>query len=145
LKNIWNAYREISVKIIEVLSPVSNYGIVPSLNAPERGLYVNNMFAGWDTIDNFILPKGMHEIHTGSYFRAGTLMHGFERPLFLVTEEDEPNFFEKLFKKDKKKEEPIIVLPKKTGADTFYVLLDTMDRMFADREGEYVWNFLNKE
>jgi hypothetical protein len=61
------------------------------------------MFAGWDAMDNLILPKGMHEIHTGSYLKEDA------------------------------------------DAKTFYILLDTMDQVFTDKEGEYVWNFLNKE
>jgi hypothetical protein len=128
LKKLWNAYREISVKINESIQPSSSYGIVPLLEARERGFYVNNMFVGWESMSNFILPKGMHEIHTGSFFRFPSLMTGFERRDITATEDDEQN----------------VLPPKDIGVGTFYILLDTMDRMFMDREGEYVWNFLNK-
>jgi hypothetical protein len=132
LKNIWNAYREISVKIIEAIYPQASYGMVPNLIAPERAFYVNNMFVGWDEIENFILPKGMHELHTGSYFHPGVLQKGFERPEIIIgNEADEENIH-----KNSSVE--------KSSVKTFYVLLDTIDRVFMDREGEYVWNFLRK-
>ncbi len=143
LKNIWNAYREISVKIIESINPVSSYGMVPPLSAPLRGMYVNNMFAGWDEIDNLVLPKGMHEIHTGSYIRSGSPLEGFERPEIVIVEdilmetENEKTDISEAEKPPSFETEPKV--------NTFYILLDTIDRIFTDREGEYVWNFLNKE
>ncbi|MDR2900897.1 MAG: hypothetical protein LBV20_05215 [Treponema sp.] len=135
LKNLWNAYREISVKIIESTHPASSYGFVPSISAPDQGLYINNVFAGWDTLDNLLLPKGLHEIHTGSYFRADSMMNRFERPAISITEDE---------KKQNASNEFIQQTDEK-NVKIFYVLLDTMDRFFVDREGEYVWNFLQKE
>jgi hypothetical protein len=128
LKNIWNAYREISVKIIESIQPSINYGVVPVLTAEERGFYINNMFTGWDVIENVILPKGMHEIHTGSYFRADTLKKEFEHSEIA----------------DWEMRKQIGSTKKDAYVKTFYILLDTMNRVFTNREGEYAWNFLNK-
>jgi hypothetical protein len=81
------------------------------------------MFIGWDSVENLVLPKGMHEIQTGSYFRANTMMKSYEYPVISTTENVEQKI---------------------PSVKTFYVLLDTIDRVFMDREGEYVWNFLNK-
>lgn len=135
LKNIWNAYREISIKITSAISPSSGFGIVPNLSAPERGMYINNMFVGWDSVDYLVLPKGMHQVYTGSYFRSGSSLDGFERPIV----QEEPD------KKGKKKNDEPPPVEKEPGIGTFYVLLDTMERVFTDREGEYVWNFLKKQ
>jgi hypothetical protein len=137
LKNIWNAYREISVQIIASIEDESNYGIVPPLKAEERGMFINNMFAGWDDMHHLILPKGMHEIQTGSYTREGSSLTGIEHPNI-----DDPVL---QIENTEEENEQAAPLQKDFGVETFYVLLDTMDRIFTDREGEYVWNFLNKK
>ncbi len=144
--SIWNAYREISVKIIEAIEDESRYGIVPPLSAPGRGMYINNMFAGWDTIENLVLPKGRHEIDTGSYFRAASPMKGFERPEIVAEESDEQDISEEVLEeKEKIDVETIVQTPPDISVERFFIFLDTMEKVFTDRNGEYVWNFLNKE
>jgi hypothetical protein len=67
--NVWDAYRKISVQIIETLFDPETYGTVPTLTESNRGFFSNNMFIGWNTLDNFILARGLHIIATGSRYR----------------------------------------------------------------------------
>jgi hypothetical protein len=119
IKNIWDAYRDITTYIVSHVYDSESFGIVPALTEKGRGFYANNMFVGWDSLENFILPKGMHTITTGSYYRSGTELLNFER---------ETN--------TRRNRNP--------GVGTFYVFLDTLDHVFYDREGEYAWNLLKK-
>ena len=66
---IWNAYRSLSVQIVERLFNSEDYGVVPALESPGRGFFANNMFVGWNTLENFILPRGLHVISTGSHYQ----------------------------------------------------------------------------
>jgi hypothetical protein len=67
---LWNAYRLISVQIIEKLLAPENYGVIPQLVSPGRNFFANDMFVGWDTLENFILARGVYIISTGSAFRT---------------------------------------------------------------------------
>jgi len=71
--NIWNAYREMSVQIISKMFDKQNYGIVPKLTAPGRSFFANNMFIGCDTLENYVLPQGLHVISTGSAYGADNM------------------------------------------------------------------------
>jgi hypothetical protein len=66
---VWNAYRLFSVQIIEKLFAPEIYGVIPQLVSPGRNFFANDMFVGWDTLENFILVRGAHVISTGSAFR----------------------------------------------------------------------------
>jgi hypothetical protein len=67
--DVWNAYRLISVQIIEKLFAPENYGVIPPLVSPGRNFFANDMFVGWNTLENFILARGIHIISTGSAYR----------------------------------------------------------------------------
>jgi hypothetical protein len=121
LKEVWDAYRDITTHIVSSVYGAEMYGKVSSLTEKDRGFYLDNMFIGWDTLENFILPKGMHSINTGSYYRAEVPDVAFEND-------------------EKKKKQ----WQRNPGASTYYVLLDTLDHVFTDREGEYAWNLLKK-
>jgi hypothetical protein len=103
LKDIWDACQEVSAVIIENIFPAQAFGRVPRLALEGSGFFYRGMFIGWDSVENYRLPRGMHEIQAGSYLRRGE------------------------------------------NSKVFYVLLDAQNRMFLDREGEYVWNLLKKE
>jgi hypothetical protein len=64
----------------------------------------------------------MQEIETGSYYRAGEKRNEFEQ------------------EKSGRTQEP----SQADQVGTFYVLLDTLDRVYTDRDGEYAWNLLKK-
>jgi hypothetical protein len=109
LKTVWEACREAASRIIEHLFPAQAFGRVPPLAAEGRGFFHNSMLIGQDSLEHYLLPRGMHEIRVGSYLREATAG----------------------------KEE-------QTGAEVFYVLLDTESKIFRGRQGEYVWNLLKK-
>jgi hypothetical protein len=66
---IWNAYRFLSVQIIERLFERESYEVIPTLKSPRRSFFANNMFVGWNTLENFVLPRGLHIISTGTPYR----------------------------------------------------------------------------
>jgi hypothetical protein len=68
-KNIWDACQEAAALIVERLFPPESFGAVPPLEARDQGFFAHNMFIGWDRIRRYILPRGLHEIVTGSYLR----------------------------------------------------------------------------
>jgi len=68
-EGVWNAYRSLSVQIVESLFDGDAFGVVPTLRSPGRGFFANGMFIGWNELDNFILPRGLHVISTGSHYQ----------------------------------------------------------------------------
>ncbi|QQO09004.1 hypothetical protein [Breznakiella homolactica] len=130
MKHLWEAYREISAALVRSVIPAELFGVVPALSAPGRGLYTNNMFIGWDAAENFVLPKGKHEISTGSYYYTGVPEQRFGKP---APEE-----------RSGSRQQPEKDAAEEIQVEAFYIFLDTIDQIFTDREGEYVWNLLNK-
>lgn len=70
--NIWNAYRALSVQIIAELFDIENYGVVPAISSSGRHFFANDKLIGWDTLENFVLPRGLHIIYTGSMYGINT-------------------------------------------------------------------------
>jgi len=68
-EEVWGIYRQISVQIVAKLFDQESYGVIPTLVSPGRSFFVNNMFVGWNTLENFILARGLHVISTGSSYR----------------------------------------------------------------------------
>ncbi len=68
-EEIWSVYRQISVQIIESLLDKDSYSFVPELVSDGKCFFVNDMFVGWDTLENFALAKGLHVIYTGTPYR----------------------------------------------------------------------------
>jgi hypothetical protein len=116
LKDVWDAYQDVSTRIVSSVYGADTYGKVSTLTEKGRGFYLDSMFIGWDTLENFILPKGMYSITTGSYYRAETTHSAFES----VKRQTNP------------------------GVGTYFIFLDTLDHVFTDRDGEYAWNLLKK-
>lgn len=121
LKDVWDAYRDITTYIVSSVYETGTYGKVSLLTEKGRGFYLNNMFIGWNTLENFILPKGMHSITTGSYYQAETAEAAFENDAAAKRQ-----------------------WQNSAWVGTYYVFLDTLDHVFTDREGEYAWNLLKK-
>jgi hypothetical protein len=65
---LWNAYRQLSVQIVEKLFNSETYGVIPALIASNKSFFSNNMFVGWNKLENYILGKGLHVISTGTQF-----------------------------------------------------------------------------
>jgi hypothetical protein len=66
---VWNTYRQISARIIEKLFAQESYGVIPALASPGRSFFANNMFVGWNSLENFVLARGLYIISTGSPYR----------------------------------------------------------------------------
>lgn len=67
---VWGAYRLLSVRIIGSLFEREAYGVVPPLASANRSFFANDMFVGRDTLENYILERGLHVISTGPQYRA---------------------------------------------------------------------------
>lgn len=77
---VWGAYRSLSVQIIGSLLSMEEFGVVPTLASPGRGFFANDMFVGWETLENFILPRGLHIISTGTHHQVaydGNLVNSY--------------------------------------------------------------------
>jgi hypothetical protein len=59
---VWNAYRELSFQIVSALFNRESFGIVPEITYSGYNFFANNMFIGWDKVENYVLPKGLHII-----------------------------------------------------------------------------------
>jgi len=68
-ERVWNAYRQLSVQIIEGLLKPETYRMVPTLTASNKSFFANNMFIGRNKLENFILANGLHVISTGPQYR----------------------------------------------------------------------------
>lgn len=151
LKNIWNAYRDISSYLVNVIMEEDIFGYVPSLEAEGRAFYANDMFIGWDSLEGQIFQKGLNEIYTGSYYRQGSKKFRYEKEIISDLEKK----FEEEKSEDNLEDTVAVTMAEilaeiiiETVADpvgVYYVLLDTIDQMFTDREGEFLWNLLKKE
>ncbi len=122
LKSAWDAYREMSVSLSKKMLSAESWGIVSGIASPKRGFFANGMFAGWDSLDNYVMPRGIASIKTGS----------LRRPLdsIIAMQKTNPKGSEKK--------------PEGKEPWRYEVLLDGECKIYADREGEYVRNLLSK-
>ncbi len=122
LRDVWNIYQLISEKIVSTIFTAEQYSYVPQLEAPKYGFFINDMFAGWDIIKNFALPKGLHKIKTGSYLSIDS---DYIPPPQTDSNGKKIAEFEKM-------------------DSTYFLLLENVPMIFTDRKGEYVWKLLEK-
>ncbi len=114
----WIANMNLVYSLADYLFGKENYGICPDINVPGQGLYINNMFIGWDKLENFILPRGKHIIYTGTYF-----------------DEDSSAVI-----KDRNK----VVDVNGSLYRSFFLYLDERNWLFRGKDGERVWNLMEK-
>ncbi len=114
----WIANMNIVYSFADFIFGKDNYGICPDINVPGQGLFINNMFIGWDRLENFILPKGKHIIYTGNYFEADATA----------------------VVKNRKKAVDI------NGSlyRSFFLYLDERNWLFRGKDGDRVWNLMEK-
>lgn len=132
LEIVWNAYRDLSHQIISAVFDKETFGVVPTLSAPNRGFFMNNMFIGWETLENFILAKGLHIISTGSYYRAFGSENSGSMEIAgnnQKTNISSPSGNSRAF----------------GAANAYFVLVDFVTRIYTDRDGEHIWNLLRKQ
>lgn len=118
LEGTWSANTNIVYSLADYVFGKNNYGVCPDIYIPGQGLFLNDMFIGWDYIENQILPKGKHIIYTGDYFRIDSTY---------------------------------VVRNKNKAVDingniyrSFFLYLDDKNWLFRGKDGERVWNLMEK-
>lgn len=122
LKSAWDAYRAMSVQLAKKILSQDSWGVASGIKSPKRGLFANGMFVGWDSLEDFVLPRGMTSVSSGS----------LRRPIDAILAAQKAKVKDAEKKPDGKE-------PWK-----FEILLDGECSIYADREGEYVRNLLSK-
>lgn len=112
------ANNNIVYSLADSLFGKDNYGVSPDIDVPGQGLFLNNVFIGWDNLSKFILPKGKHIIYTGDYFN--------------------PDLTYEVTNKNKVKDINGNVYR------SFFLYLDERNWLFRGKDGERVWNLLEK-
>lgn len=118
LEGIWNANTNIVYSLADYIFGVGNYGVCPDIYTPGQGLFLNDMFIGWDAIEKQVLPKGKHIIYTGDYFQIDST----------------------LIVRNKNKAVDI----NGNVYRSFFLYLDDKNWLFRGKDGERVWNLMEK-
>ena len=114
----WIANMNLVYGLADYLFGKDNYGICPDINVPGQGLYINNMFIGWDKIENFILPRGKHIIYTGTYFNQ-------DNNAVIKNRKKAVDINGSLYR-------------------SFFLYLDERNWLFRGKDGDRVWNLMEK-
>ena len=64
LSGLWDSYHNIIYSLADYIFGKDGYGVVPDINTPGQGLFINNIFIGWDKLEQGVLPKGKPFIYT---------------------------------------------------------------------------------
>ncbi|MBN1616869.1 MAG: hypothetical protein JW875_06105 [Spirochaetales bacterium] len=126
LQTLWNTFRKISSYITEKIFTRESFGVVSNISSFGKSFYTKGVFIGWDEVKDYVFPKGVIAIETGS----------FCKPL-----DDAKPTLEEEERQKKSKNKVDETVP---SVRIFYPFYDAEYRLFVDREGEYVWNLLNK-
>jgi len=119
MEGTWRLIHDVLSVFCDDTLPKNSFGIIPPITAASQGFYVDNMFAGWDTLDEFPLARGKHRIQAGTY---------------TAPYDDIP-------------EDPAAGQTKSGEASivkNYFVYVDTRTWLFKGKDGEYVWNLLEK-
>ena len=95
-----------------------SFGYIPTITAPSEGFYMDDMFVGWDTIEELPVSKGKHRISAGTYAA--------------------PYASDAEMKKNRKE------INDDSDIRNFFVYVDAQTWLFKGKNGEYVWNLLGK-
>lgn len=120
LSGIWKLIHDVLAVFCADTLPKDSFGIIPTITAPSQGFYIDNMFAGWDTLEEFPLARGKHRIRAGTYAAPYPELTGME-----VSSET-------------KKSDEVNTI------QNYFVYVDTRTWLFKGKDGEYVWNLLEK-
>lgn len=118
LAGVWDSYHNIIFSLADSLFGKDNYGVVPDIKTPGQGLFINNIFLGWDKLEKCVLPKGKHFIYTGDYLKPDA----------------------NVSVKDKSKSVDI----NGNLYRSFFLFLDDRNWIFRGKDGERVWKLLGK-
>lgn len=114
LKEIWNFNFYFLQKICQLTCKQNSYTVIQKIEADKRGFYLNNMFLGWNSLDGVPVKTGKIIINTGSYFSSDSIQNSIMDSA--------------LYKNN----------------DFYIYTTNSETQIFTGREGEYVWNLLEK-
>lgn len=118
LEGIWLGNNNIVYSLADSIFGKDSYGICPDIRVPGQGMFLNNMFVGWDNLEKFVLPKGKHFIYTGTYLIPDANMEV------------------------KNKDRAVDINGE--SYKSFFLYLDDRNWLFRGKDGERVWNLLEK-
>lgn len=118
LAGLWDSYHNIIYSLADSIFGEENYGVVPDIKTPGQGLFINNIFLGWDKLEKCVLPKGKHFVYTGDYLKPDSSVSV----------------------KDKSKAVDI----NGNLYRSFFLFLDDRNWIFRGKDGERVWKLLEK-
>lgn len=118
MSGVWDSYHNIIFSLADSIFGKDNYGVVPDINTPGQGLFINNIFLGWDKLEHSVLPKGKHFIYTGDYFKPDSTISVKGRTKAV---DINGNLYR-----------------------SFFLFLDDRNWIFRGKDGERVWKLLEK-
>ena len=77
LPSLIDAYREICWLFAQKIFPADSVYLVPVLNESGNAFYCNDRLIGWNTLNYFFLPVGMHTIDSKPYINRSGKMHTY--------------------------------------------------------------------
>ena len=77
LSSLIDAYREISWLFTQKIFPADSVYLVPVLEESGSAFYCNDRLIGWNTLNYFFLPAGMHTIDSKPYINNSGKMHTY--------------------------------------------------------------------
>jgi hypothetical protein len=119
LNGTWKLIHDILAVFCGDVLPKESFGFIPTITAPSQGFYIDNMFTGWDTLEEIPLARGKHRIMAGTYTAPY------------------PDFSETVSTSETKSADAINIR-------NYFVYVDTRTWLFKGKDGEYVWNLLEK-
>jgi len=118
MSGLWNSYHNIIYSLADSIFGKDGYGVVPDIKTPGQGLYINNIFLGWDRLEKCVLPKGKHFIYTGDYLKPDASIEVKGRSKSVDINGD-------IYR-------------------SFFLFLDDRNWIFRGKDGERVWKLLEK-
>lgn len=118
ITGIWKANNNIVFSLADYIFGKDNYGISPDINVPGQGMFLNNIYIGCDNLEKCVLPKGKHIIYTGDYYKPDANVE-------IKNKNKSVDIDGELYR-------------------SFFLYLDERNWLFRGKDGERVWNLLEK-
>ncbi len=118
MAGLWDSYHNVIYSLAESIFGADQYGVVPDIKTPGQGLFINNIFLGWDRLEKCVLPKGKHFIYTGDYLKPDASVSVKDKS---KTTDINGNLYR-----------------------SFFLFLDDRNWIFRGKDGERVWKLLEK-
>ena len=118
MAGLWDSYHNIIYSLADSIFGEDQYGVGPDIKTPGQGLFINNIFLGWDRLEKCVLPKGKHFIYTGDYLKPDSSVSVKDKS---KTTDINGNLYR-----------------------SFFLFLDDRNWIFRGKDGERVWKLLEK-